>query len=474
MGFRFTAVSMQTRRVVALAVGFWAIYLCDYWAGIQTGPVADLWSWTNAYGFKAIALAVVGLLLLAVRPSRAMRTLADALSVALIEVGIFMLASSQSALASSALIQLGIVWMIVRWGTCSTTTGLRHVFFALVIGALSVSVSKILLALMPAAVSTALIALAAPIALGTMHLGSSCTEQKAQASSNRPGQPELDLKRTLLSIFSVALVFFLVWSYLNVMSKVEFGHYGYGTTSRPAMVIVSQAMAIVLFAVAFLWSFVLRRDVDLEGLWRLAILWLAVAVGASAIGGLSLISQAFVSSAFEFGFFLLYLSVAAYCHRTTADPGSILALASLSLVVPQWGMRAIVGVHGAIPLDASTASVVLIALLAVVVLLLPGRSPDTQLVARGLNEGEATPIPPASNSDGAQIARLASAFGLTDREAEVARLLASGRTKRYVAETMCLSENTIRTYARRTYQKLGVHSRSELQDLVWNTEQPDA
>ncbi len=32
---------------------------------------------------------------------------------------------------------------------------------------------------------------------------------------------------------------------------------------------------------------------------------------------------------------------------------------------------------------------------------------------------------------------------------------------------MSLSENTIRTYARRAYLKLGIHTRQELQDLVW-------
>lgn len=57
--------------------------------------------------------------------------------------------------------------------------------------------------------------------------------------------------------------------------------------------------------------------------------------------------------------------------------------------------------------------------------------------------------------------------GLTDRETEIIRYLCYGRTKQYIAETMSLSENTIRTYARRAYLKLGIHTRQELQDLVW-------
>ena len=46
------------------------------------------------------------------------------------------------------------------------------------------------------------------------------------------------------------------------------------------------------------------------------------------------------------------------------------------------------------------------------------------------------------------------------------RLICRGRSKRYIAEHMALSENTVRGYAKTLYAKLDVHSREELLDLL--------
>lgn len=50
---------------------------------------------------------------------------------------------------------------------------------------------------------------------------------------------------------------------------------------------------------------------------------------------------------------------------------------------------------------------------------------------------------------------------LTTRELEVLRLVASGATNRAIADTLHLSENTVRTYLRRIMTKLDCHTRSE-------------
>ena len=55
---------------------------------------------------------------------------------------------------------------------------------------------------------------------------------------------------------------------------------------------------------------------------------------------------------------------------------------------------------------------------------------------------------------------------LTDREVEVARLMAQGRSKAAIASRLFLSENTVRTHARNLYAKLDIHNRQELIDAV--------
>ncbi|WP_296008910.1 helix-turn-helix transcriptional regulator [uncultured Adlercreutzia sp.] len=51
--------------------------------------------------------------------------------------------------------------------------------------------------------------------------------------------------------------------------------------------------------------------------------------------------------------------------------------------------------------------------------------------------------------------------GLTNRESEIALLLAGGRSARYIQEELVISEGTVWTHIRHIYQKLGVSSRQE-------------
>ena len=71
----------------------------------------------------------------------------------------------------------------------------------------------------------------------------------------------------------------------------------------------------------------------------------------------------------------------------------------------------------------------------------------------------------ASHQD-ALLHHLRDTFGLTAREAEVALLLAEGRTAAYIAREFSLSQNTVRGYMRALYAKMGIHSKQELIDLM--------
>ena len=56
---------------------------------------------------------------------------------------------------------------------------------------------------------------------------------------------------------------------------------------------------------------------------------------------------------------------------------------------------------------------------------------------------------------------------LTQREAEVAALLIEGRSLPVIQEKLSISEGTVRTHAKRVYEKCGVHTKQELIDCYW-------
>ncbi|MDR0514844.1 MAG: LuxR C-terminal-related transcriptional regulator [Coriobacteriaceae bacterium] len=61
---------------------------------------------------------------------------------------------------------------------------------------------------------------------------------------------------------------------------------------------------------------------------------------------------------------------------------------------------------------------------------------------------------------------LQARFGITDREREVLELLAQGRPHASIAGTLGISANTTKTHIKHLYNKLGIHSRQELIDLM--------
>lgn len=55
---------------------------------------------------------------------------------------------------------------------------------------------------------------------------------------------------------------------------------------------------------------------------------------------------------------------------------------------------------------------------------------------------------------------------LTDREIEIAKLLALGRSKAYIAQELFITENTVRTHSKHIYAKLNINSKNELLKLL--------
>ena len=65
--------------------------------------------------------------------------------------------------------------------------------------------------------------------------------------------------------------------------------------------------------------------------------------------------------------------------------------------------------------------------------------------------------------------QLAYRFNLTQREFEVFTYLSRGRSAKYIADELVLSENTVWAHIKRVYAKTGCHSKQEIMDLAEKT-----
>lgn len=116
-----------------------------------------------------------------------------------------------------------------------------------------------------------------------------------------------------------------------------------------------------------------------------------------------------------------------------------------------------------------------------------GRGHDRAATVGAVREGalrDASPAPLDVQAEGAAAGRSADGraggagahpysddvltvtFALSQREIEIARLFASGRSANWIADELTISKNTVRSHLRSVYVKLDVHTRQELIDSL--------
>lgn len=112
---------------------------------------------------------------------------------------------------------------------------------------------------------------------------------------------------------------------------------------------------------------------------------------------------------------------------------------------------------------ASALVVALLMLGLMVVSEIIGRARDTVAPIPGASmEEDALPDYPELRAPSA----LRTRFGVTQREEEVLALVLSGHTAKDISLRLMVSENTVKTHLRRSYSKMGVHSRAEARALI--------
>ncbi len=93
-------------------------------------------------------------------------------------------------------------------------------------------------------------------------------------------------------------------------------------------------------------------------------------------------------------------------------------------------------------------------------------APEPWPLARKAETPSEQPTPVSRRDTDAACSELAARANLSPREADVLRLLARGRTTARIQDELGISANTVNTHVRHVFQKLGVHSRQELLDVV--------
>lgn len=359
--------------------------------------------------------------------------------------------------AAAALAGVGVAWLYLQWAPFFASLGARDViacvFLAMAVG----SALKVPLDMLPAPVATVVLALlpVASVALARRADAHPVPTERAPRMFHEVNPTAIPWK----ILFGVAVYSFAIGAVKGVPVQAD-------PVPFAALTIVHHGIEIIL-AVGMLWWVLVRgRLVNFSGLWRAVLLFTAAALFFLPVAGPAAVPWLLLGAgiAQTLVVMLLWAMLADVAHHSTASPLVIFSSGWLAYSLP----LALGETAGMLlgRLESPTVAVAVLAYLVTVTVVLALN--DTAFSQRRIfaDLDAVAPLPAAFESLDAGCERLGAERGLTAREVEVLQLLVKGRSKSYIAETLFVSENTVRSHSKHIYQKLGVHSKQEVLDLL--------
>lgn len=348
-------------------------------------------------------------------------------------------------------------WGYLRWSVPYADLNVRDAAVCLFGSYIIGPVVKVVLDTAPAPVD-AVCALALPV-VSLLSLRS-MAKTNWVAPYERRGEI-LYRRDTYTSLAPVAVCVFVFCTVRRLQTFVAGGGSG-----DPWMLLLGHIIELVFSVAVLLWIFKLNRVVDFVQLWRFVFLFLATAIVCSGLGSLEGLRSICNSVTTSLIVILLWLLLSDVAHHSRLHPFAIFGF-GWSLYV---GGSYLGGLFGHFVLAHSATSWAipvclgsLWALGVAMVFCLGSTNPDIRRIFDDMNEK--VPVQEHATID-VRCDIIGRERGLTDREVEVLKLLAKGRSQAFIAEELYISENTVRAHARRLYAKLEVHTRDELQDLI--------
>lgn len=364
------------------------------------------------------------------------------------------LAGATCALIASIVCGIGIGWLYTRWAVFYSEISIKD-SVACIFGALAVgSLIKAATDLMPM-IPGALVCVMAPI-LSTRALH--------DAERNRPPAEKAEVIYS--NVGSIWPIVAGASVYLLITGVVQGANIVADPCPLWVLVIMHHVPESISGLLVIWWVFVHKGSINGSMLWRIILLFtgasllLLPSVGPTASGQ----AQAILGIAQALIVMLYWATVADIARHSSFNPSFTFCVCWLFYVVPFVFGHVVSLLLGGMAISWQVSAVLIFIAAVALAFLLNESVFDHERVFAELSD----PLPEVTDyaSIDDRCSTLGKANGLSQREIEVIRLLARGHSKGYIAESLSISENTVRSHAKRIYKKLGIHSVGELMQLL--------
>lgn len=395
----------------------------------------------------------------------------DGLAFAFSLVGLLVLALPSASDTYTPLIIAGITccgvqsaWNIIRWGVAYAGCSARENLTRMLVAIIAIATIKLATLLFSPLATQLFFA----VMLTANFLSARRWPAQFETQRTIVGKGPCELILSYWQIILSISAFIALWSCMNMLFVVGIGHITRVEGISVWAVPLAQVVDIGFAALILCWIHRGRSPIDWSFFWQVAFYLLAFGLLCMPLFGSTRLSQVFTSAASVLVYmFSLYL-VVEFDKRSNAPTGTVIAFGFAAISLLDWGGRGLASLLGGEIFQNTWLTPLLIfVILTIIVFFLPARSPAMQLLTTELDGNTDSEAGRAANTQlEKRCSNIACDHGLSARETDILVLLCRGRSTPYIAETLYLSENTVKTYRHRVYQKLGVHNKQELLDMM--------
>ena len=346
-------------------------------------------------------------------------------------------------------------WAYSIWGIVYSKCTMPQAIFLLFVSGIIAAILKTVFFCMPGPIVQILLAILAPIALLTG--ASACI----LFQSNPRGALRFTKKdvKSLWKVAALVVVFSIVNANLLANEQIR------PATMTMGAFLTARAAEIFLCACILAWTFLLKKPFNFVQLWRIILVLLATDIVVRiAFPGIAF-QPLFSNVCVNFIVLFVWLTLSDIAQHSDIAPSVVFGIGWSLYTIPLFAGVTITQKLGTQTTEAFFLALLLYFMLIVSTFCLELRDRDIQLIFSDVN-ADAAPMPQEFADIDTRCANLAEKKHLTARELEVMQMLCKGRTKAYIAESMFVTENTVKGHTKRLYAKLGVHSKKELQQLI--------
>ena len=382
--------------------------------------------------------------------------LIDILSCVFTVLGSFLVILSKSypSLISTPEFGLGVAglassWLYLRWASCYADMQLHECIRCILLGTCIWLLLRMVQGLIEQSLPILLITLP-PVSLYLLRRISHSPEIH-HLFEIRFNAGDLGLMgKAWFTIFCVALSH----SVSNMMLQK------FGSPSLPIQIICS--IVLICSTLVFLKF---NKSFEFVSVWRFFIYVIALIVACIPLHSLRLFLSSFLMGVWYILLPTVWVTTTDIARHSKLHPlitlGFSLSLYTLPISISPC-------LQTIITTDGITSSVeyttLLLLLLVTLGTCLNRRDPGTMRIFEDLRDDR--PLISEHVSIIEHCRRIGETSGLTPRETEIFEMIAIGRSRAFIAESLLISENTVKTHVSRIYAKLGVHTKKDIDRLL--------